>query len=216
VDVEDEQGRTALHYAASAPNPLAVTILISQGEANVVHQDNIGQIPLHTVIRRAAEVNPFERDFQKPFKDIIERLVENSGDIFQTDNESKTPWAYARGLAWIERLKDNRDMTSGPLISIPGQSLEPITPPGTLQLKACEEVRGDLVEFYTVTKAGKIQEKRNSERSYVVDMIYNLGPKTILERSRPRLKDMEVRQCRWLHLPGNNVCHISTAQVDVF
>jgi hypothetical protein len=194
VDVEDEQGRTALHYAASAPNPLAVTILISQGEANVVHQDNIGQIPLHTVIRRAAEVNPFERDFQKPFKDIIERLVENSGDIFQTDNESKTPWAYARGLA----------------------SLEPITPPGTLQLKACEEVRGDLVEFYTVTKAGKIQEKRNSERSYVVDMIYNLGPKTILERSRPRLKDMEVRQCRWLHLPGNNVCHISTAQVDVF
>ena len=113
VDVEDEHGRSALHYAVSVPNYAAVTVLIHRGEANVLHQHTLGRTPLHAAIRTAAEVNPKGKETQKLFKEIIIRLMENSEDIFQADKEGKTAWAHANNLAWIGDLKDNRDMFSG-------------------------------------------------------------------------------------------------------
>lgn len=215
VDVEDEQGRSALHCAASSPNDVAVTVLIHKGQANVLHQDSVGQTPLHVAIQKAAELNPTKKDSQKPFEDVIIRLMQNSEDIFQADNEGKTAWAHANDLAWIEDLKDNRDMFSGPSILDGPQSLEPLAKPGSPQLKACENIRGDLVEFYLVNREQKTEEKRNHERSYMVDMIYNLGPQTILERSRPKIIDQAL-QCRWLHVPANNVGYTSAPSTDIF
>ena len=211
VDAEDEQGRSALHCAASSSNDVAVTILIHRGQANVLHRDASSQTPLHLAIKRVVDLNPIRKEDQKPFEDVIVRLMENSEDISVADNARRTAWAYADDLTWIQNLKDNRDMFSGPSISDRRhhgpQSLEPLARPGSPQLNACEDIRGDLVEFYLVSKGQKIEEKRNHEKSYVVDMIYNLGPQTILERSRPRIVDQAL-QCRWLHVLANVVCQI--------
>jgi hypothetical protein len=217
VDVQDERKRSALYCAASSPNEAAVTVLIMRGNANVLHKDIEGQTPLHSVIRKAAEVNPTDEEARKPFKEIIIRLMEFSEDIFVVDKELRTAWWYGKGLPWIEGLKDNRDMFLGPSASATVQLLEPLTVPlkDTPQIKACESIRGDLVEFYTVTGNNRILEKRNSERSYICDMIYNLGPKKILDLSRPKIKD-EVFQCRWLHVPANVVGFTFAPWLDFF
>ena len=215
VNVENELGRSALHCAASSSNHAAVTVLIKRGEANVLHQDILGQTPLHLAIQQAAESNPTEREDQKPFKNVIERLMENSEDIEQEDHAGNTPWAYANNLTWITALKLGRNMFSGPSTSDGVHSLGPLVMPENEQLKVCDTLQGDLVEFYTITKEQKTQEKRNYEKSYVVDMIYSQGPRMILERSRPRLTEgLEVLQCRWLHVPANNVCNISAPSID--
>jgi hypothetical protein len=117
VDAEDEQGRSTLHYATSSSNDVAVTILIHRGQANVLHQDALCQTPLHLAIKRAVELNPIRKEDQKPFEDVIIRLMENSEDISEADNARKTAWAFADDLAWIQNLKNNRDMFSGPSIS---------------------------------------------------------------------------------------------------
>ena len=139
--------------------------------------------------------------------------MEKAIDIFLTDQKTKTPWYYAKGLKWIETLKDNRDMHLGPTTSIGAHDLEPLNPPKEAQATACENIRADLVEFYTITEGQKTQERQNPERSYVVDMIYNLSPRIILKLARPKLKDNEIRQCRWLHLPANNVCHLAPSVI---
>jgi len=206
VDAEDEQGRSALHCAAWSSNHTAVTMLVKGGEAKVQHQDSRGQTPLHVAIQKAADLKPDGRDAQKPFTEMIERLMEAAEDIFLTDKKLKNPWYYAKGLPWIETLKDNRDMHLGPTTSLGAHDLEELKRPKAAQATACEEIRADLIEFYTITEDQKTQERQNAERSYVIDMIYNIGPRKILKLARPKLKDKEIRQCRWLHLPANNVC----------
>jgi hypothetical protein len=214
VDVEDEHGRSALHCAASSSNHEAVTVLVRGGEANVGHRDLKGQTPLHVAIQKAAELNPTGKEAQKPFIVIIERLIEKAQDIFLTDKRMRNPWYYANELKWIKELKDKRDMHLGPTTSTELHSLETVTRPiQEAQLKACENIRADLVEFYTVTKEQKTEERQNAERSYVIDMIYNTCPREILELARPRLKDKEIRQCRWLHLPANNVSYLPLKRV---
>ena len=205
VDVEDEQGRSALHCAASSANHAAVTMLVRGGEADVQHRDSKGQTPLHVAVQKAAELNPVKLEAQKPFRHTIERLMERAIDIFLTDKKSKTPWYYAKGLEWIETLR----MHLGPTTSVGADALEPLSMPDEAQAIACENIQADLVEFYTITKNQKTQERQNAERSYVVDMIYKLGPQLILKLARRKLKDKEIRQCRWLHLPANNVCYLS-------
>lgn len=71
------------------------------------------------------------------------------------------------------------------------------------------------MEFYLITNEQKTEEKRNHERSYVADMIYNLGPQMILARSRPKITDQDL-QCHWLHVPANNVSHKSALLIDFF
>jgi hypothetical protein len=189
-------------------------VLVRGGEANVGHRDLKGQTPLHVAIQKAAESNPTKKDAQKPFRVIIERLIEKAQDIFLTDKRMRNPWYYANELKWIKELKDNRDMHLGPTTSTGLHSLETVTRPiNEAQLKACENIRADLVEFYTVTKEQKTEERQNAERSYVIDMIYNTCPREILELARPRLKDKEIRQCRWLHLPANNVSYLPLKRV---
>jgi hypothetical protein len=208
VDVEDEHGRSALHHAASSPNGAAVTVLIKKGDAKVLRKDNAGQTPLHAVIRRAVELKPTDEEGQKPFKDVIIRLMESSPDINQADNDNKVAWDYAKKITWIEELRNNRDMFSGPSTSDEAEPVEPLNVPAkdTPQRKACQNILGVLTEFYLITKGQRTQEKLNYERPNIFDMIYEEGPTKILDRSRPRLT-MEILQCRWMHLPANNVSY---------
>jgi len=217
ADVEDERGRSALHCAASSLNKEAVTILYKKGTANVLHKDVEGQTPLHAVIRKAARVKPTGDDQQK-FKNVIILLMYYSEDISQVDDERKTAWAYGEDLPWIEEIKNNRDLFLGPSTSDEIESLELLKVPdkGTPQYKACEALRGDLVEFYTTTKDQKTVEMRNPEKPAVLEMIYTQGPKKILDRSRPTPKEGEALTCRWMHVPANNVGSNFTPSLDFF
>jgi hypothetical protein len=217
VDVEDERGRSALHCAASSSNDAAVAILVGKGKAKVGHKDTEGQTPLHAVMRKAAEEDPIEEEAQKLFKDIIIRLMGYSEVIFQVDKARKTAWSYGEKLPWIKKLRNTRGMYLGPSTSDEAQLLEPLKVPqkDTPQRKACQNFLGDLVEFYTVTKEQKTEEKHNFEKPDVLDMIYNLGPKKILDRTRPKLTD-EVFHCRWLHFPANNVGSKFTLSIGFF
>ncbi|PVH71692.1 hypothetical protein DL98DRAFT_93567 [Cadophora sp. DSE1049] len=209
VHVKDEQGKSALHYAAEAPNSAAVTILINLGEAEVLQRDNLGQTPLHACILRAVATNPTDVDGQKPYKDIIKRLMGRSPDVNQTDNNKKTAWDYAPDLTWIQDLRINRDPFSGRSTSNETETVKSVRPlkKDSLKRKACQDTLGLLTEFYLLTDKHTTDEKFNYEQPSIFDMIYDEkeeGAIKILHRSRPKSLTNEIRRCRWMHLPANN------------
>jgi hypothetical protein len=189
-----------------------------KGEAKVMLKDNKGQTPLHLAVQKAEFLKP-EGEARNPFRQVIERLMNNTLDIDEPDYDGNTPLHYAKGLTWITEIKENRQLYTGATTSAKTERLKkPDTPrEGTPQRKACQKFPGVLAEFYLKSEKKATKEKLNVEKPSIFDMIYKEqdGPKRILDRSRPKLKD-EIFQCRWLHLPANNVSYNFATQANPF
>lgn len=81
ANTADEQGNTAMHYAASSGKKEAITALVQAG-ADVNKQNSNGQIPLH----RAAQLG---------HTDVVKALLEAGSNPNTLDGSSLTPLMYA-------------------------------------------------------------------------------------------------------------------------
>ncbi|XP_036355681.1 ankyrin repeat, PH and SEC7 domain containing protein secG-like [Octopus sinensis] len=81
MDMSDEKGRTALHYAVKSRKIDAVASLVSRG-ANVNKQNSDGNTPLHWAVR-------------KNYKDVVKVLLSSKGNnilqVTQRNNKGWTP-----------------------------------------------------------------------------------------------------------------------------
>jgi len=91
VDKEDEDGSTALHYAANRGKLKMMEYLVSKGAA-VNAKNKIGYTPLHD----AAVGGHVE---------AVSYLLSHGGDPFAEDNLARTPLALATRTPAIELLQ---------------------------------------------------------------------------------------------------------------
>ena len=90
VDVNDGNGRTALHWATLSSN-VVIKHLLHEG-ADVNRQDyRYKDTPLHL----AARYN---------YTEAVRLLLDNKADINLKNNKNKTPLDYARKGSEVERL----------------------------------------------------------------------------------------------------------------
>jgi DNA-directed RNA polymerase subunit F len=82
VNAQDNDGKTALHYASSIVDNLEVVKYLVEKKADLNVQDNRGRTPLHY----ASEV--------KDNLDVVKCLVENEADFNIRDNDSRTALIY--------------------------------------------------------------------------------------------------------------------------
>ena len=206
INISDNNGRTSLHVAASVPNYTAVTILINKGGARVIGKDKFGRTPLHAVIRRAIELDPVEDWEQKPFKDVIQRILRKTLKVDELDLDKRSAWDYAseERFKWIKELKAHRDLIQGPTISAISKPLEALQLPTDLAVDVVKTFEGVLAEFFLEKKDGGRHEFINYETPTLWDMIYDArkGPERILGVSRPKGFKGRAR-CRWIHIPTN-------------
>lgn len=85
IDLEDSQGRTALHWAVDRGHMKVIEALISKG-AYVNAKDAEGQTPLHyaTVCER---------------EDIAKYLIDNGADTSVKDNDGATPYSLCPSMS---------------------------------------------------------------------------------------------------------------------
>ena len=213
LDSTEYRGRTPLHWAASAPNPKAVEILIREERALVNVEANDKQTPLHRAVIYAAKVKDSERDLREKFKDIIEKLIEYSLRIDAMDKNKKTAWDYAKGEddAWNEeliKLSDTVRWIPGPS-KIGRERSDARREPNDEQMKALLALKAFLVEVFPGQDKEDYLDFLTPTEPSVYDLIYSIQPpgglENILYAWRPKSVLGRTATCRWVHLPANNV-----------
>ncbi|KAI1869896.1 uncharacterized protein JN550_005486 [Neoarthrinium moseri] len=125
VDTIDDNGRTALSWAASNGQEGVVHLLIESG-ADLEVKDNDGQTPLswvasngqegvvHLLIESGADLEVKDNDGQTPLswaasygqEGVVRLLIESGADLEAKDNDGQTPlsWAASNGQEGVVRL----------------------------------------------------------------------------------------------------------------
>jgi hypothetical protein len=215
VDLQDHQGRTALHHAIESFNVDAVKRLMHQGKASLSKKDYLGQSALHVAVHCAVNVGYLyltdargnELDGRKIATQILNVLLQRGARVDDRDASGRTPWSYANTAAdmWIRRLKHKHLIIGSS--STTSRGMERVRPPlPGPQRGACDAFDMILAEVYVRRKAGRADDIFNLEMAPVSDVIYGgpWGVSRLLDESRSwKLTGHKVR-CRWVHVPSNN------------
>ena len=216
VDLQDQNGCTALHFAVMRGKLDAVRRLVHQGKTTVTKKDIYGQSSLHIAVGEAALRNSRSLDLdgepdlelQKVYTQIINLLMKNGARVDDVDNQGRTPWAFAMGNQnqWIRRLKDKHLIIgrSSTKLRVMESVIPPLPGP---QFDACNAFDIILAEVFLQKKRERLEEVFNFEGASAFEVIYKTpsgGVSQVLAATRPpHLTEDRVR-CRWIHVPSNN------------
>ena len=219
LDSVEHRGRTPLHWAASAPNPDAVTLLIKERRALVNVKANNKQTPLHRAVKWADKVKASE--IRKKFLDIIKKLIKNSLRIDAIDNNEKTAWGYADGedKAWSEAIRKLKTMTR----LIPGpskvgkESSMLLSKLKDEQMKALQALKALVMEVFLGDENDDYSDFLSPAEPLVYDLVYSNpeGLENMLSKLRPESVSDRKAKCRWIHLPATNVRRSSSSSKQV-
>ncbi len=239
VNFRDERSVSLLHYAAVAPNPDGINMLLG-GDADSQMRDAYGQTPLHVAIRRFcsyAEDGQGDSKTEEDLLSVVQQLLNftKKSELFNSRDHSGMS---VRDIlherencicrhAPVCKHDDIRELLDRhqPIVRRRhgDQNEEPWkgwSPPagGTLQRRACERSKAIIAEF----SDGAGGPQGEYDVPSVHDLIYQkeLGPVRILSRLgeshlMPMAGNTEVT-CRWIHVPANNVSDMASCPMGKF
>jgi hypothetical protein len=211
LDSTEHRGRTPLHWAASAPDLDAAALLIKERRALVNVKANDKQTPLHRAVKWAAKVKASDTATREKFSHMIEKLIENSLRIDAMDDENKTAWEYAESddKRWdqtLKNLKNKSRLIPGPSKAGSVTSVLVGKPKGD-QAKALLALKALLVEVFLGGENDDFSDFLIPAEPRMFDLVYDDqgGLQKILAEWRPESVSDRQPECRWVHLPANNV-----------
>lgn len=208
LDMTEYHGRTPLHWAASAPNLDAASILISEQRELVNAQDQNGRTALHRAIKWASEVDSSQNSLRNAYREMIKKLIANSVTVTDTiDNQNRTAWSYAgdKDRKWAKDLKALRNeahLVEG--LSKSGQAKsDNISNLTADQQQSVQELKALLYEIYLGDDKDLFLDCMMPVEKSIFDLVY--GPKKGLEGIFSGIRPTgRAAKCRWIHLPANN------------
>jgi len=100
IDVADNAGLTALHWAIKRGHGAAIQRLVQSG-ASLVKSESNGRSALHLAVSSSAEFPADRRPF---FHDMVRYLIQSGGDVAWQDNDGATPLHYAAEINDIDLI----------------------------------------------------------------------------------------------------------------
>jgi len=200
----------ALHMAVKNRHLKSARVLLTNKPAAIGFRDTTGKTALHIAVTEAVRSGEDIKNGTSKEEEtllannaieMVRFLLDKGADINAKDNGGNSAQNLAANRESVRLLFIHRDLLIGPPSNpVRPQLKKPKEPQSREAIMACRGFLATLAEFYTLD--GK--EKRFLERPTVYEVLYQGGPRDILDDTRdPKVK--EKPECCWYHLPANNV-----------
>jgi Ankyrin repeats (3 copies) len=183
------------------------------GAAVTLGQESIVRLLLDANVRVNAHLNGAKntalieavRSTNRDKIKIVRQLLEKGADVTPLNAENKSALDYAteNGDEDVVKLLENRPLIVGPPV-------RKLTVPGDRIMAPRMLINDyDCTKSYLATVADVFviagNEKTFRRSPSVHDLIYEHGPRHLMNRATSRETEHGVRKYRWLHLPANNL-----------
>jgi hypothetical protein len=192
-------------FATSEHVTDALCAVINTGQSNILQMmlnanirvnslvDEEGDTPLIIAVKSKAENR----------NEIVLQLLEKGADIGVLNEENKGALDYALDSNDVElqNMLKERPLIVGPILK--RATFDLISQPQLL-------IKDYNCTRHMFAKVADVYEVQGRERTFlrtpnVYDLIYEYGPRHIMDRERSKETEMGTKKFRWMHLPANNV-----------
>jgi hypothetical protein len=206
-----------LHKSSFATNESLNSALIEAveiGEEQILQQILNANVRVNSILDRHSQESLLffaVRSMSNKKLEIVRRLLEKGADVSMLNHNGKSPITVAEevGDEAVVHLLELRPLLLGPVVK--RQKYDWI---GAPRMKMNDF--GCTKNIYA--KIADVYEIQGEERTYlrnpsVHDLIYEHGPRHLMNRERAKDVESGPRKFRWIHLPANNVS-VSPVEVD--